>query len=47
MITIVFSFIWGIVTAWLGVGWFDGDILAALIANGIPITFVYWLETYT
>jgi len=40
MYTAIFGFIWGFVTAALGVGWFDGDLLVASAANIIPIAAV-------
>lgn len=40
MYTMIFGFIWGLITAALGVGWFDGDIATAIVANVVPITAV-------
>lgn len=47
MITIIFGFLWGIVTAILGVGWMDGNLGVACAANLIPILAVWIPETKT
>ena len=33
MYTMVFGFLWGMTTAYLGVGWFDGNLINALISS--------------
>jgi len=40
MYTMVFGFLWGMTTAYLGVGWFDGNLINALISNLFPIAAV-------
>lgn len=40
IITMMFGFFWGFVTAYLGIGWFDGDLFVAAIANVLPILAV-------